>query len=444
MRREPARDAPRELVLEPEEGEPEKGSSEGLPEWFKGHLARGASAAKPGSEARDAWRDRTVGPPRDLEEGANALGPFAARRTRFDTAAPHGQFRLREVDDADRDAFCFFTGDEQLAALDPRSAVYLDIETTGLSGGAGTVPFMVCLGSFDGESFELWQGFLREPDEEPALLAEIAERIAASSGVVSFFGKSFDRHRLEDKMRMHGVQPPFAERPHLDLFHPCRRLYRAALPDARLQTMERALCGVVRSDDLPGAYAPAAWYDYLAERAHLLEHVFTHNLIDVLSLVTLYAHLGRALVEQRGTGEALDGDGIPTAAARAAALAKLHLQRRSFEPGVTWCERAIERLHEVSADRTPDGMFVRDLQLMRAECLARAERCDEALEAYRSLGAHRDALAARALFEASRLEGDLVAHGLLERAATVARVTDLRLLDKIERRLRSVSRRLAR
>jgi hypothetical protein len=254
--------------------------------------------------------------------------------------------------------------------------------------------------------------------------------------VVSFFGKSFDRHRLEDKMRMHGVAAPFDDVPHLDLYHPCRRLYRAALPDARLQTMERELCGVVRSDDLPGAYAPAAWYDYLAERAHLLEHVFTHNLIDVLSLVTLHAHLGRALDEQRATGEPLDAGEAPTAESRAAALARLHLQRRAFEPGIDWCERAIERAQ--------DGLSARELQLARAECLSRTERTEEALEAYRTLGVGRDALAARALFEAARLESDLIAHDLLERAAHVARVTDLRLLDKIERRLRSVSRRLAR
>ncbi len=437
---EPLRDKLRRLRRDPPAGAPserrvvpEAEAREELPDWLKGRLARGS-----GESAR-AWRDRSAGPPRDLEHGENAVGPFAARRTRLDAAAPHGLIRLREVDHADRDALCFLTGDERLAGLDPRTAVYLDIETTGLSGGAGTVPFMVCLGSFDGGSFELWQGFLREPDEEPALLAEVAERVARSSGIVSFFGKSFDRHRLEDKMRMHGVTPPFEGRPHLDLYHPCRRLYRAALPDARLQTMERALCGVIRSDDLPGAFAPAAWYDFLTGRAHLLEHVFTHNLIDVLSLVTLYAHLGRTLQERRGTGEpleeALGEDAAAASAARAAALARLYLQRRSYGEGLSWCERAIERAR--------DGMSRRDLQLARAECLRRTERPDEALEAYRALATQRDAVAARALFEAARLEDDQIARGLLERAAAVARVSDLRLLEGIERRLRSVSRRLA-
>jgi hypothetical protein len=135
LRRDPAGGAEPERRVVPDDSE--EAAREGLPEWFKDRLSRGAA------EPSAAWRDRATGDPRDLEPGSNELGPFAARRTRFDAAAPHGQFRLREVDHADAEALCFLTGDERLVELDPRTAVYLDIETTGLSGGAGTVPFMV-------------------------------------------------------------------------------------------------------------------------------------------------------------------------------------------------------------------------------------------------------------------------------------------------------------
>lgn len=300
---------------------------------------------------------------------------FAARTTWFHEAWRHGSWRLDEVDAADAADFLITTGDERLADLDLRRAVYLDTETTGLSGGVGTSVFMIGLGSFVGDRFELWQGFLRSPAEERELLAECAERIARSSGVVSFFGKSFDRHRLEDKMRVHGVAPPFEAVPHLDLCHPLRRLYRTALPDARLRTMESELVGVRRDDDLPGAYAPEAWFDFLAGRPHRVEGVFQHNLDDVLSLATLAAHLGRSSVESRADGSPLTG----SPATRAAGLAKSHLDARRRDAALDWLDRAIER--------TRNHDHARELAVQRAEALRLAKRDAEGLAAYRTLAA---------------------------------------------------------
>jgi len=189
------------------------------------------------------------------------------------------------------------TGDKRLLDLDPEGAVYLDTETTGLAGGTGVYVYMVGLARFVPQGVEVWQGFMRGPEQEAALLEEVRRRIALSSGVVSFFGKSFDRHRLEDKMKLHAIDPPFSERPHLDLYHPLRRLHQGLLGDSKLQTMERHLCGVEREQDLPGSLAPEAWFDYLGGRAHRLHGVFQHNFDDVLSLMTLTEWLAR--VDQR-------------------------------------------------------------------------------------------------------------------------------------------------
>ncbi|MCA8979542.1 MAG: ribonuclease H-like domain-containing protein [Planctomycetes bacterium] len=310
-----------------------------------------------------------------VARGATEDECFAARTTWFHEAWRHGEWRLLEIDAADAADFHVTTGDARLADLDLRRAVYLDTETTGLSGGAGTSVFMIGLGRFVGDRFELWQGFLRSPAEERELLAECAQRIARSAGVVSFFGKSFDRHRLEDKMRVHGVTPPFDAVPHLDLCHPLRRLYRAALPDARLRTMESELVGVQRADDLPGAYAPEAWFDFLAGRPHRVEGVFQHNLDDVLSLATLAAHLGRSSAETRADGSPLTG--CPSA--RAAGLAKSHQSTRDRDAALAWLERALERTR--NADRA------RDLALERAEALRLARRDADSLAAYRDLAA---------------------------------------------------------
>jgi len=302
---------------------------------------------------------------------------------------------LGDVVEASRETIALVARDPALEGLDPTRAVYLDIETTGLSGGAGTIPFLVALGSFCAEAsgcsrFEMWQGFLRGPEEERALLAEVARRIRAGDGVVSFFGKSFDRHRLEDKMLVHGIEPPFEGRAHLDLYHPLRRLYGGAFEDGRLGTMEHELAGVQREDDLPGSFAPAAWFDFLGGRAHRLEEVFQHNLDDVLSLVTLAAHLGDTVAERRAGGGSLPGPAL----ARARGLARLFAGRRDWTEALRWVDRALER----------DSAKERPWLLLRADLVRRTADWGEVLPLYEEIAeGERDEIAARALIEVAKL-----------------------------------------
>ena len=335
---------------------------------------------------------RTLGPPRDLEEHPAAAGAFSARTTRLGIDAGHGNWSLAEVEHAVGSTLARVGGDAAFAGVEWRRAVYLDIETTGLGGGAGVHCFMIGLGSFVGGCFELWQGFLRGPEESASLLAECSRRIAEAECVVSFFGKSFDRHRLEDQMRCFGIQAPFASRPHLDLYHACRRLYGSAFEDGRLATMERELCGLERVDDLSGAHAPEAWFDFLAGREHALEEVFRHNYLDVLSLVTLCAHLGRSESEQRADGRPLGGPDLD----RAQGLARCYFNERDREQALLWIRRAQER-GATTEERT------RRLGLFEADCLRLLKRRSEAREAYLSLSRGQDGVAARSLFEAARL-----------------------------------------
>lgn len=257
------------------------------------HLARRGARVRARVTVGDALPVREIprlldlGPPQRL---APSRGGALARTSAFERAHVHGACALADGLAFDRALMAASARDDRFATIDLERAVYLDTETSGLSGGSGTYVFLVGLGTFDTRGFEVWQGFLSDPKDERALLAETAERIADASAIVSFFGKSFDRHRLEDKMRVHGVKPPFAEVPHLDLYWPLRRAHQGRFENCRLKTLERELAGVVREDDLPGSFAPAAWFDFLAARPHRLEGVFRHNLEDVLSLVALLPH----------------------------------------------------------------------------------------------------------------------------------------------------------
>lgn len=362
------RDAPAVAPAKPAAAAEAAETSARDPSWLRERLARhrdrGGSRrfAPAASPAGPVGHTRTSGPPRDLVERRCARGAFGARVILRPATECHGSLAFADV--AGAQDLGFLARDPALEVLDPRACIYLDIETTGLSGGAGTWPFLIALGRFVGSDFELWQGFLRDPSEEAALLEETARRIAESAGVISFFGKSFDRHRLEDKMRLHRIEAPFDSRPHLDLYHPLNRLYtrragwerlapgRAAPPDAgfpdgRLGTMERGLLGLVRELDLSGAHAPAAWFDFLAGRPHLLEEVFRHNAIDVWSLATLTAHLGRTLVERGPQGEPLAGPAL----ARALGLAAIHRDRADRADESYWLARVVERLGDAPEPR---------------------------------------------------------------------------------------------
>jgi uncharacterized protein YprB with RNaseH-like and TPR domain len=369
-------------------------------------LRREPEAAPAPEEASAPAADRATGDPVDLIEEAGEHGVFALRRVEHDAGHVHGAERLAAVDAIDRAALALVARDEALADFDARTAIYLDIETTGLSGGAGTIPFQVGLGWFEGPRFVLWQGLLRHPGEEAAMLAETARLIERSSAVVSFFGKVFDRHRLEDKMRMHGVAPPFEGRPHLDLYHPLRRLYGGAFPDGRLSTMETALCGVARDDDLPGRFAPEAWYDWLAGRPHRLEGVLRHNADDVLSLVTLAAHAGGVLDEAR--------DLRGPAGTRAHGLARLLHDARRDEEALPWLERAL-------GAELPDP---RAAGALHGRVCKRLKRAGEAAARWRELSGGQDVHALEAALELARdaehrLRDPAAAQGWCARARAV-------------------------
>jgi uncharacterized protein YprB with RNaseH-like and TPR domain len=367
-----------------EDGDTAEG--EALPAWLGAHLD--ARAARHAAGPRGS-----VGPPAELAEHENAHGTFTARARAYPAQHLHGDACIGEASATDASALAWLARDPALAGLALARCVYLDIETTGLSGGAGTVPFLVALGTFDGGgdgTFHLWQAFLRHPGEEAAALAEVAARIRAADGVVSFFGKSFDRHRLEDKMRVHRIAPPFGGKPHLDLYHPLARLYRGAFADTRLGTLERELCGVERGHDLPGSLAPAAWFDFLAERPHALEAVFRHNELDVLSLPALAVHLARARAELRPDGRALPGCGR----ARARALAELHARAGEHALALEWLERALTR----------PGSHDGELWFRHAEALRRLGERARALEEFERLARERrDLLGVRAWAEVLRL-----------------------------------------
>jgi uncharacterized protein YprB with RNaseH-like and TPR domain len=181
------------------------------------------------------------------------------------------------------------------APVDSRRLLFLDTETTGLAGGTGTYAFLVGAGWLEGERFVVTQYFMRDFDEEPALLEALAPRLEQASGLVTFNGSGFDLPLLETRFVLTRRRWPAAIA-HVDLLPPARRVWSFRFEDCRLSTLEREVLGLSRAEDVPASLIPLIYFDFVRyRRAAPLARVFAHNRDDVLSLATLLGWFGWAL-----------------------------------------------------------------------------------------------------------------------------------------------------
>lgn len=166
---------------------------------------------------------------------------------------------------------------------------FLDTETSGLAGGTGTYAFLVGVGRFIGEDFQLTQFFMRDPYDEPAMLLALEEYLTPCRTLVTFNGKSFDAPLITTRYTLQGWPSPMKRMQHIDLLHLARRLWRERLPSRTLGNLEVQILGAQRTDEeIPGWMIPQMYFDFLRHGdARPMKRVFYHNEMDVLSMAAL-------------------------------------------------------------------------------------------------------------------------------------------------------------
>jgi uncharacterized protein YprB with RNaseH-like and TPR domain len=191
----------------------------------------------------------------------------------------------------------------ELAELRPERLLFIDTETSGLGSGTTNVPFLVgiaWLEATQGPSeaagrLVLEQLFLRDRDDEAALLEALRSRIEACEALVSFNGKSFDLPVLRARYVMNGLAP-VQERPHLDLLHLARRVHRHRSFKKSLTVLEQEVLGFRRGPDVHGEEVAARYRHFLRSGEEAgLHAVVTHNEHDVVSLAALTGLYGEPL-----------------------------------------------------------------------------------------------------------------------------------------------------
>ena len=205
----------------------------------------------------------------------------------------HGRQRISEALDVSMESVAKLALSPELADVDPKKMLFLDTETTGLSGGANTVPFLIGVGYFEGKGFTLKQLLLSDIEEEKPILSLLAEYISTAECLVTFNGKSFDWPLLRTRFVINRVKVK-TTLPHLDLLHCARRVFKSRLSSTRLVDIEKDVFGMRRVDDTPGWAIPGIYFDYIEEGdAGPLHGIVKHNGHDLVALAALLGRLGR-------------------------------------------------------------------------------------------------------------------------------------------------------
>ena len=302
--------------------------------------------------------------------GAPGASCFVVER-RWARSARYGRTVVGDVAnrlEAACDAAALFSGGAE--ARPP--FVFFDLETTGLSGGAGTHAFLVGCGWFDADaSFVTRQFLMTRFADERAVLAAVAAEIGRAGALVSFNGKSFDAPVLETRYLFHRLPWMGGEIPHIDALHPARRFWPG---DCSLVSLERQLLETRRVGDVSGFEIPARYFQYIRDgNPRPLVPVLEHNRLDLLTLATLTSrllHLARG-----GAASARDGREAYALGLMYARAGLDEQARECFTRAVTMCS-------------APAGAFdpVR-IEGLRALALAwrRARQWDEAAACWRQL-----------------------------------------------------------
>jgi len=248
----------------------------------------------------------------------------------------HGRAPLAEALDVEAPLVASLALQPSLAKVDFQRMLFLDTETTGLAGGTGTVPFLVGLAWFEGRSLRVHQLFLPRMGEEAPLLRVLAERMAESSCLVTFNGKSFDWPLLRTRFVLNRVPTP-PELPHLDLLHCSRRVFKYRGNGARLVHLEEQVLGHQRVGDVDGSLIPDLYFRFLrGGDGSALTPVLEHNANDLLLLAALLGVLVRRFRASGAEGEdPRDLLGFAGVALRARDYERAHAFARAAAAGDT-------------------------------------------------------------------------------------------------------------
>jgi len=261
--------------------------------------------------------------------------------------------------------------------------LFLDLETTGLFGGAGTQAFLIGCAAIDDDAIRVRQFLLPGFEHERAVLNELQAWAKEHGAICTYNGRTFDVPLIETRFMFHRVPCPLDGVPHLDMLHAARRLWRqrpltTGTPDpddssCSLSVLEKHLAGLHRIGDVPGYEIPSRFFRFVRDGdARPLEAVLEHNRLDLISLAVV---LARAItLITRGPDEA-------KTAQEAYGLARVYERAGSHDNAEASLLRTIDFARRVGGEPEVHAEALRRLAWLRR----RARRVHDAADAWREL-----------------------------------------------------------
>jgi len=229
----------------------------------------------------------------------------------FPLETKYGKIALSTGLEIKGDVLTWLSKDASFEDLNLSTALFIDLETTGLSGGTGVVPFLIGLGYYRDEKFHVTQFFLGELAEEERMIQELAQFLSQMNfqSIVTFNGKGFDIPLLETRFIINRQPFVLSELPHLDFLYSARSLWRHKHESCRLYHLAREVVQADRAEDIPAAEVPWRYFQYLQTgNFEVMEQVLYHNQEDILSLlgVVIVGSLIFSEAGEEGLADAMD------------------------------------------------------------------------------------------------------------------------------------------
>lgn len=232
-----------------------------------------------------------------LEVVENDFGIVFKRQVRYPKDYVHGSYPLSLLHQV-LEMWEHTSIDHPYAIHSDEHIVFFDTETTGLKG-VGTHIFLCGFLEMDEEEFVLTQFLLADPSNEAAFLFE-SKLWKPQKTLVTYNGKSFDWPQVETRWTLNRQFLPKLQRHRqVDLLHSSKRLWKNNMEKMKLTAVEEEKLGFKRKNDIPGFLAPIIYADAIKSgEAQTLMKVLYHNEWDLLSLITLYIHSTKLLLER--------------------------------------------------------------------------------------------------------------------------------------------------
>jgi uncharacterized protein YprB with RNaseH-like and TPR domain len=316
----------------------------------------------------------------------NEHGRYFLGEKFFPAHRRHGNVEFSSFADLSRDLLQAASGGDWPDGGPDRWA-FLDTETTGIASGTGTCAFLIGIGTIEPSGFRVRLFFMRDYDEEAAMLSGVESFLSKFDVLVTYNGKAYDAPLLETRYILNRSESPLARMAHLDLLFAARRLWRLRLASCRLIELEREILGVEREGDLPGELIPYHYFEYLRTRqAFRLVPLLHHNTMDIVTLAALTAVVLPAFASADGSGFRHGEDLL--------GLARWLRANGRSDDALALYRRAIDR-------GLADPNLFRAMWEMAA-LEKRAGRRDRALAIWNDLGAVKNAFRCQALQELAK------------------------------------------